>query len=218
MGKDPLGIFAWTTLWGGNDRLLYIITTYRVFQTKGTKTTRDDCNISHWQLVQGMIKKEVVDPDPHSQVLTDLTAFIKTKYRSGCEIMLMMGAHDYGRLGTQWHKFTKDNAIHGAHKILVPQSPATTRHDSNVIINFMLTSQCILCYAQPGGYGALQKGCICDHVLIWAYVDFKAFLTHSTWGQRILGWQRTHQRKKSFTNWAQYTKNVSFPDTSTLCT
>ena len=47
-----------------------------------------------------MIKKGVVDPDQHSQVLTDF-ALIKTRRRSGCEIMLMMGAHDYGRLGTQ---------------------------------------------------------------------------------------------------------------------
>ena len=36
MGKDPLAKFAWTILWGGNGRLLFIITAYRFCQTKGT--------------------------------------------------------------------------------------------------------------------------------------------------------------------------------------
>ena len=104
-----------------------------------------------------MIKKGVVNPNPRSQVLTDLTALIKTKRRPGCEIMLMMDVNNDNSPGTQWGKFTKDNTLYNVHKTLVSQRPATTRYNSNIIIDFMLTSKRILCYAWVGEYGAFHK-------------------------------------------------------------
>ena len=74
---------------------------YGVFQKKGTKPTKEDCNISHWQLVKAMIEKGVVDPDPLSQVLTGLAALIKTSRRSGYKIILMMDANNTNNPGTQ---------------------------------------------------------------------------------------------------------------------
>ena len=114
-----------------------------------------------------MIRKGDVDPNPCSHMLTDLATLVKTKQKSGCEVIGIMDGNKNDNPGTQWCKFIEDNVLHDVHETLVPRrSPTTMRHCNKIIIDYVLASKGILNYARTGEYGALCEGYISNHVLL----------------------------------------------------
>ena len=118
-GTDPLGRYSWNTLRGSNDKLLCIITAYRVCQRKGTSPNfnpkRSPPKTAHWQQTMALIDHGINNPDPRSQILTDLTSFMNKKREEKCEIVLMMDANEDLDPGSDMAKFIADNSLEDIH-------------------------------------------------------------------------------------------------------
>ena len=108
-GTNKMGRYSWSTLQGSNEKLLCVITAYRVCQKRGTRVNtnpkRIETRTAYMQQIQYMLEHKVHNPDPRSQILEDLTEFILKKREAGCEIVLMMDANESMTPGKDITKF-----------------------------------------------------------------------------------------------------------------
>ena len=130
-GTDKYGRYSWMKFDGKNEQKLIIVTAYRVTQKKGTPQT-PNCNTAYWQQVQAMIKDGKVDPDPRTQILTDLSRFMNGQRAEGYEVFLMIDANDdWEETNSPLKKFMEDNLLNDVHHTVVDAMPATTRIGSS---------------------------------------------------------------------------------------
>ena len=131
-GSDKYGRYSWAEMTGKNDSKLCTITAYRVCQEKGTTPKSPDSTTAYWQQVQGMIRDGRLNPDPRTQVLTDLTTFINEKKEEGCEVILMMDANDdWEEHNSKLATFIDENVLIDVHHNMLTHLPPTTRQSSN---------------------------------------------------------------------------------------
>ena len=178
-GTDQLGRYSWNVLRGANDKLLCIITAYRVCQRKGTKPNfnpkRTPPKTAHWQQTLAMIDIGINNPDPRTQILSDLSTFMNQKREEGCEIYLMMDANEDLGPGSDMAKFIAENSLEDVHQIVMGLKPDTSRAGSNRVIDAMLCSSGAVNYIKQAGYCAIDTGLTSDHILLWADFDFRSF-------------------------------------------
>ena len=174
-GSCPIGRYSWSTFRGSNDRIVCIITGYRVCKSSTSPTKRSTANTAHWQQVKGLVKRGYNSPNPRKQILTDLSKFIHQHQDKDHDVLLLMDANESNSSKSEWTHFLIDNNLHDIHDKVMSQVPPTTRLDNPERIDFMAASDRLLKHVSDAGYGALNDGLISDHIILWADVDFKSY-------------------------------------------
>lgn len=182
-GQDNLGRYAWQKYTGSNERKLCIITAYRVSQAKHFVSPNSQNNTAHQQQVLGLLKRNILSPDPKQQILDDLSDFIIAEQRNGYEIILMIDAnesqHDKPML-----TFLQKTGLSDVHSHHHEHGPITTRRGSTQVIDYIFATDGIMDNVTACGHLAYHEGCISDHILTWIDINTKHFFGGS--GPRIV--------------------------------
>ena len=116
-----------------------------------------------------MIKQGYRDPDPCTQVLTDVSKMIAAKQHKGCKISIMIDANESsGKRDPNGVSSLKST-------VYTMYTKPKTRLGSKTRINFMVATEGILPYIRAAAFRSLYKVVVSDHILLWADIDMKVY-------------------------------------------
>ena len=172
-GSDPWGRFAWTTMRGGRDEGLLIISAYRVCQKKGAKV---GVNTAYTQQINEMIQSGDKSMDPRSRVLHDLRLLIDDKRSQGFRPIVMLDANDdwtHDKQGQQFRTFmTACNLTDPLHdKFQSSGITSSTYARGSRRIDYILVDTSISPSIKNIGSLGLHEGIISDHVMLYMDCD-----------------------------------------------
>ena len=176
-GSDPTqGRWSWVRLQGnkssnGKRVNIRLINAYRVCQKYMTEKT----HTSYMQQYEIQIKEGIADPQPFTQVITDLIKFINECKKEGDEIILCLDAneemekeHNDTKKGTIT-RLTRDNALICAHEYLGYSDETSEKGRKQ--IDFILVSPGVLPALIRGGYRPYSEGIASDHRCLFTDID-----------------------------------------------
>ena len=177
-GNDEGGRWSWFEINGKNNRVLCIISAYRVCK-QSTDTSGDN---TAWRLQERyLISKGILNPDPRQQMLKELQNFIQTKQEKKRDIFLLMDANEeITPTKTKYpplHKFMTDCGLMHCMQSAYPDAPlpVTYVRGRKCIDHIMMSPQLIntirLCGTLPAGFGYES-----DHRLIYCDLDLGEYL------------------------------------------
>ena len=172
-GADPWGRFTWTTMRGGRDEGLLIITAYRVCQKKGAKV---GVKTAYTQQIDAMIAAGDKTMDPRSRVLSDIQKLILSKRDEGFRPIVMLDANDdwtNTNGGKQFSNFMQESHLQDPLHQKFHRSgltPTTYSRGTRRIDYILVDSTIVPAIRQIGTLG-LHEGVISDHVMLYMDCD-----------------------------------------------
>ena len=154
----------------GNCTNIRLINAYRVCQAQVT----DGSFTSYMQQYEVQQREGNSTPHPRTQVIEDLTKFIKECKEQGDEIILCMDANEELEEGEDIKKgtitrLTQDNALICAHEYLGDKSGTSESSDKR--IDFILVTPGVLPAIIRGGKRPYSEGIASDHRALYLGLD-----------------------------------------------
>lgn len=128
-GGDSLGRWAWQTLRLDGNRLLYVITAYRVCD----KPPVTSAQTTAWhQQYRGLVKRGLRDPDPRQRFLSDLREFLQELKQQGHVYIVGWDANDPYDCDTIDDFLTDTDMIDCFDDLLLPRPPTHNRGSQQI--------------------------------------------------------------------------------------
>ena len=175
--SDELGRFNYMTFRGKDDTGVIMINMYRVCQKKGSKTGPDT---AYMQQIEGLREKGIKNPDPRSQIFTDVTEIIKEWAELGYHPMVMgdMNA-DYN--DEDFKKFIQENGLNDLIKENNKGPPPKTYSRGKKRIDYILGDDYVANAVVKSGALASQEGVLSDHTMQWVDLDVKLLFKNKSY-------------------------------------